>query len=48
LLPPRRPVLQASAEKALYFSDESVSGVERLTKSPFERVRPGREAAGEE
>ena len=39
VVPPRRPLLQASAEKALYFSDP---GSDRLKRrhGPFERVKP--------
>ena len=39
VMPPRRPLVQASADKALYYSD---SPSERLNKprGPFERVKP--------
>ena len=40
VLPPRRPLVQASAEKALYFSD--ASAVPKRPKGAFDRVRPGR------
>ncbi len=40
VLPPRRPELHASVEKALYFSDEPSARVRRLTQSAFERVKP--------
>ena len=39
ILPPRRPLMQASAEKALYYSDSSADQVERLTKGAFDRVK---------
>jgi rare lipoprotein A len=37
VLPPRRPLMQASAEKALYFADPSADQFERL--SAFDRVK---------
>ncbi len=42
VLPPKRPELHASAEKALYFSDSDSesSRVKRLTGAAFDRVRP--------
>jgi rare lipoprotein A len=40
VLPPKRPELHASAEKALYFSDSESSRVKRLTGAAFDRVRP--------
>jgi len=42
VLPPRRPELHASVEKALYFSDADSDRVRRLTQSAFERVKPPR------
>jgi rare lipoprotein A len=39
-LPPHRPLVQASAEKALYFSDPSAERLKRLTRGPFDRVKP--------
>ena len=39
VVPPRRPLLQASAEKALYFSD-SQSDRLKPRHGPFERVKP--------
>jgi rare lipoprotein A len=45
-MPPRRPILQASAEKALYFSD---SALPRLRGSgPFDRARPAKGLATDE
>ena len=40
VLPPRRPLIQASAEKALYFSEPSAGRVKRLTSGAFDRVTP--------
>jgi len=40
VLPPRRPLVQATAEKALYFSDPSADRVKRLTQRAFDRVTP--------
>jgi rare lipoprotein A len=40
VLPPRRADMQASAQKALYFSDASSDQVKRLTRGAFERVKP--------
>ena len=43
VLPPRRPLMQASAEKALYFSDPSA---DRLKRADAGRLRPGEAGAG--
>ena len=43
VLPPRRRLLQASAEKALYFADGPAERVERLTKGAFERLNSAKE-----
>jgi rare lipoprotein A len=40
ILPPRRPLMQASAEKALYFADPALDGPERLGSKALDRVRP--------
>jgi rare lipoprotein A len=48
VLPPRRPELHASAEKALYFADAASNRVKRLTRSAFERVKPAIGAANED
>ncbi len=45
VLPPRRPELQASAEKALYFTDASSDRVKRLTHGAFDKVKLSRAAA---
>jgi rare lipoprotein A len=42
VLPPRRPIMQASAEKALYFCDPSADRVKRLTQGAFGRVTPAK------
>lgn len=42
VLPPRRPELHASVEKALYFSGAASDRVRRLTQSAFERVKAAR------
>ena len=47
VLPPRRPELQASAEKALYFTDASSERVKRLTRAAFQRVKPAPAASGD-
>jgi rare lipoprotein A len=46
ILPPRRPLMQANAEKALYFSD--ASAVLKPSKEAFDRVKPGRGMATDE
>jgi len=43
--PPRRPDLQASAEKALYFADPSSDRVKRLSLGAFRLVKPARPSA---
>jgi rare lipoprotein A len=48
VLPPRRPLMQASAEKALYFSDPALDGRERLGSKAFDRVRPGSSSTRDE
>jgi rare lipoprotein A len=48
VLPPRRPDLQASTEKALYFSTPSSDGIEQLTRGAFRQVRTAREGAGDD
>ena len=48
VLPPRRPLMQASAEKALYFSDPSADRVKRLTQGAFDRLTPAKGATAEE
>ena len=45
VLPPRRSELQASAEKALYFTDASSDRVKRLTHGAFDKVKLSRAAA---
>ncbi len=45
VLPPRRPELHASVERALYFSDPASDRVRRLTRSAFERVKPAHAGA---
>ncbi len=40
VLPPRRPELQASAERALYFADPSSDRVKRLTHGALDKVKP--------
>jgi rare lipoprotein A len=47
VLPPRRPLVQASAEKALYFSDPSDDRLRRLAHAAFERIRPASETTGD-
>jgi peptidoglycan lytic transglycosylase len=48
VLPPRRPLMQASAEKALYFSDPPADRLERLTEGAFDRVTPANGPAAKE
>jgi rare lipoprotein A len=48
VLPPRRPELHASTEKALYFAVAASDRVTRLTRSAFERVKPTRRAADDD
>jgi rare lipoprotein A len=48
VLPPRRPLVQASAEKALYFSDPSADRVKRVIHSAFDRLTPAKGPAAEE
>jgi rare lipoprotein A len=48
VLPPRRPELQASAEKALYFTDASSDRVKRLTHGAFDRLKRSRAAASDD
>jgi rare lipoprotein A len=38
VLPPRRPLVQATAEKALYFSDPSADRLKSLTGGAFDRL----------
>ncbi len=45
-LPPRRPILQASAEKALYFSDNALE--RRPDSRAFDRAKPAKGLATEE
>ena len=47
VLPPRRPLVQATAEKALYFSDPSADRLKRLTREAFDRVKPAKPATGD-
>ena len=44
VLPPRRPLVQASAEKALYFSDPSNERLNQVTGGAFDRVKPAKPA----
>jgi hypothetical protein len=39
-MPPRRPTLQASAERALYFSDPALSRLKPRPRGAFERLKP--------
>ena len=48
VLPPRRRLVQASAEKALYFSDPSADRVKRLTQSAFDRMTPAKGPTAEQ
>ena len=48
VLPPRRPELHASVEKALYFTDAASDRVRRLTQSAFHRVKPAPAEAGDD
>ena len=48
VLPPRRRLVQASAEKALYFSDPSAGRVKRVTQSAFDRMTPAKGPTAEE
>ena len=43
VLPPRRPVIQASAEKALYFSDPTADRLKSVCADAFDRVIPAAE-----
>ncbi len=45
VLPPRRPELHASAEKAFYFTDASSDRVKRLTRAAFENLKQQNAAA---
>jgi rare lipoprotein A len=45
VLPPRRPELHASAERALYFTDPSSDRVKRLTHAAFVHLNPENAAA---
>jgi rare lipoprotein A len=47
-LPPRRPELHASAEKALYFSGLASDRSQRLARAAFERVKAARGAANDD
>ena len=40
VMPPRRPTLQASAERALYFSDPALSRLKPRPRGAFERLKP--------
>jgi rare lipoprotein A len=40
VLPPRRPLVQASAERALYFSDPPVDRLKRRAGGAFDRLKP--------
>ncbi len=42
VMPPRRPLLQATAEKALYFSDPPAERFKHTGKDPFDQVKPAR------
>ena len=48
VLPPRRPLVQASAEKALYYSDAPAERLKLLAKGAFDRVKPGQGPSTEE
>ena len=41
VLPPRRPLVQASAEKALYYSAAPADRLKSLAKGAFDRMKPG-------
>jgi len=47
-LPPRRPDLHASAEKALYFSNPSSDRIKQLTRDAFQQVRAARQGAADD
>ncbi len=42
VLPPRRPLVQATAEKALYFSDPSAGPLKGQTPDAFDRLKPAK------
>jgi rare lipoprotein A len=48
VLPPRRPLMQASAEKALYFSDPAADRLKGLFTGAFDRVVPAEGQAAEQ
>jgi rare lipoprotein A len=48
VLPPRRPFIQATAERALYFADPSADPLKRLTGGAFDRLNPASGATAEE
>ena len=48
VMPPRRPLVQASAEKALYYSAAPADHFKPLTGRAFDRVKPGQGPSTEE